>query len=161
MGDLAKKKIYPSLLALFYEGRLPKSFSVFGYARSKMSSEEFREKIRMSLGCRIEANADCDDFMEVFLSRCEYVHGNYDVHTDFQKLDAEMLKTEEGKSDASVLFVHPTFDFCPGSTNEFQTRAIENRRDESDRGETVRERFGKFESVDESVGSGVEREANV
>ena len=63
-GDLAKKKIYPSLLALFYEGRLPKSFSVFGYARSKMSSEEFREKIRMSLGCRIEANADCDDFME-------------------------------------------------------------------------------------------------
>ena len=80
----------------------------------------------------------------------------------FSKVGRGDVKDGRGEeSDASVLFVHPTFDFCPGSTNEFQTRAIENRRDESDRGETVRERFGKFESVDESVGSGVEREANV
>ena len=68
--------------------------------------------------------------------------------TDFQKLDAEMLKTEEGKRAASVLFVHPTFDFCPGSTNEFQTRAPKTGETRGSR--TARERFGKFESVDES-----------
>ena len=129
-GDLAKKKIYPSLLALFYEGRLPKSFSVFGYARSKMSSEEFREKIRMSLGCRIEANADCDDFMEVFLSRCEYVHGNYDVDADFQKLDAEMLKTEEGKRAMRVFYLSiPPSIFVPVA--QMSSRNVQSKTGET------------------------------
>ena len=45
-GDLAKKKIYPALFALYVEGHLPDDFSVFGYARSKMSDEEFRKYIR-------------------------------------------------------------------------------------------------------------------
>jgi hypothetical protein len=31
-GDLAKKKIFPALFALYYEGCLPKHFSIFGYA---------------------------------------------------------------------------------------------------------------------------------
>ena len=65
--------------------------------------------------------------MEVFLSRCEYVHGNYDVDADFQKLDAEMLKTEEGKRAMQCFICPSTFDFCPGSTNEFQKR---NRKPE-------------------------------
>ena len=47
-GDLAKKKIYPALFALYVEGHLPGDFSVFGYARSKMSDEEFRKYIRCS-----------------------------------------------------------------------------------------------------------------
>ena len=127
-----------------------------------MSSEEFREKIRMSLGCRIEANADCDDFMEVFLSRCEYVHGNYDVDADFQKLDAEMLKTEEGKRAMRVFYLSiPPSIFVPVAQMSSRNVQSKTERDESDRGETARERFGKFESVDESVGGGVEREANV
>ena len=104
-GDLAKKKIYPSLLALFYEGRLPKSFSVFGYARSKMTSEEFRERIRMSLGCRIDAKENCDEFMEEFLKRCEYGNGSYDDGADFEKLDEERLKTEEGMKAMRVLYL--------------------------------------------------------
>lgn len=45
-GDLAKKKIYPALFALYVEGHLPDDFSVFGYARSKMSDDEFRKYIR-------------------------------------------------------------------------------------------------------------------
>ena len=29
-GDLAKKKVYPAIFALFYEGHLPEDFVVFG-----------------------------------------------------------------------------------------------------------------------------------
>ena len=53
-GDLAKKKIYPALFALYYEGRLPKNFMIYGYARSSMTTEEFRNKIAESLTCRID-----------------------------------------------------------------------------------------------------------
>ena len=52
-GDLAKKKILPSLFALYYENMLPKNFAVYGYARSKMTDDEFRELIAGSLTCRL------------------------------------------------------------------------------------------------------------
>jgi hypothetical protein len=53
-GDLAKKKIFPALFALYYEGCLPKHFTVFGYARSKMTDEELRNMISATLTCRID-----------------------------------------------------------------------------------------------------------
>lgn len=104
-GDLAKKKIFPALFALYYENMLPKvgcglgwggggagegvetlpstrssrlcacnrhsklagmrataaapsslwvqNFSVYGYARSKMTDEEFRDFIASNLTCRL------------------------------------------------------------------------------------------------------------
>ncbi|KAI4368516.1 hypothetical protein MLD38_017065 [Melastoma candidum] len=41
-GDLAKKKIFPALFALYYEDCLPEHFTIFGYARTKMTNEELR-----------------------------------------------------------------------------------------------------------------------
>ncbi|KAG5390461.1 hypothetical protein IGI04_032002 [Brassica rapa subsp. trilocularis] len=41
-GDLAKKKIFPALFALYYEGCLPQHFTIYGYARSKMTDGELR-----------------------------------------------------------------------------------------------------------------------
>ena len=52
-GDLAKKKIFPALFALYYENMLPRHFTVFGYARSKMTDAEFREMIAYNLTCRV------------------------------------------------------------------------------------------------------------
>lgn len=51
-GDLAKKKILPALFALFDQGMLPPRFRVFGYARSKMTHEEFRSTIASLITCR-------------------------------------------------------------------------------------------------------------
>lgn len=53
-GDLANKKIFPALFALFYEGCLPQDFSVFGYARTKLTHEELRVMISRTLTCRID-----------------------------------------------------------------------------------------------------------
>ncbi|KAK9226214.1 hypothetical protein WN943_011261 [Citrus x changshan-huyou] len=44
-GDLAKKKIFPALFALYYEDCLPEDFIVFGYARTKLTDEELRNVI--------------------------------------------------------------------------------------------------------------------
>ena len=45
-GDLAKKKTYPSILNLYAEGLLPPETVVFGYARSKMSDDGLRDRLR-------------------------------------------------------------------------------------------------------------------
>jgi hypothetical protein len=56
-GDLAKKKIFPALFALYYQGLLPAHIQIVGYARSKASDDEFRQKIYGTLGCRIDAGS--------------------------------------------------------------------------------------------------------
>jgi hypothetical protein len=71
-GDLAKKKIFPALFALYYEGLLPADFQIFGYARSKMTDAEFRDLIARTLTCRIDARAKCAEAQEFFLQRCFY-----------------------------------------------------------------------------------------
>ena len=45
-GDLTKRKLIPALYNLALEKRLPERFAVVGYARSEMTHEAFREKMR-------------------------------------------------------------------------------------------------------------------
>lgn len=89
-GDLAKKKIYPTLWWLYRDNLLPVKTIFFGYARSKMSVEQLREK--------------CDPYMKVrpnehqkyeeFWSLNQYVAGSYDGRRDFELLNQEISKFE-------------------------------------------------------------------
>lgn len=102
-GDLAKKKIFPALFALFYEGCLPKHFTIFGYARSKMTDEELRNMISGTLTCRIDQRENCEDKIDKFLKKCFYHSGQYNSEADFKQLDAN-LKVHEGGRLANRLF---------------------------------------------------------
>ena len=52
-GDLAKKKIYPTLWNLFKCNLLPKESRIVGYARSKINVEEIRKKCQPWLKVRV------------------------------------------------------------------------------------------------------------
>ena len=117
-GDLAKKKVYPAIFALFYEGHLPEDFVVFGYARSGMTTAEFTEKIRASLPCRISAKGDCSEFVEKFLERCVYQAGQYDDPEDFKKLAVAMTEREGSKKTMRVFYLSiPPSIFVPVAQN--------------------------------------------
>ena len=45
-GDLTKRKLMPAVYALAFRRLLPERFAVVGAARSKMTDEEFRERMR-------------------------------------------------------------------------------------------------------------------
>lgn len=96
-GDLAKKKIFPALFALYYEDFLPEHFTVFGYARSKLTDEELRNMISMTLTCRIDQRENCSDKMERFLKRCFYHAGQYGSEESFQELDKRLKEKEAGR----------------------------------------------------------------
>jgi glucose-6-phosphate 1-dehydrogenase len=103
-GDLARKKIYPALFALYVEGMLPEYFTIYGYARSKMTNEEFREYIGMNLTCRLDNKDKCGDRFDKFLERCFYQQGQYDSKADFETLSQEMSKQESKRSRADRIF---------------------------------------------------------
>ncbi|CAN6471846.1 unnamed protein product [Victoria cruziana] len=102
-GDLAKKKIYPALFALFYEGCLPEHFTIFGYARSNMTDAELRTMISSTLTSRISKRENCSDKINQFLQRCYYHSGQYDSVDNFAGLDKK-LKEHEGGSTSNRLF---------------------------------------------------------
>ena len=101
-GDLARKKIYPSLFALYYEGHLPEHFHIYGFARSKMSDSEFREYISGSLTCRLSAKEECGGKMDLFLERCLYHAGQYAEKSDFAALSERMAGTEKARGSTPV-----------------------------------------------------------
>ncbi|THU53769.1 hypothetical protein C4D60_Mb10t17930 [Musa balbisiana] len=96
-GDLAKKKIFPALFALYYEGCLPKHFTIFGYARSKMTDAELRTMVSKTLTCRIDKSENCSEKMEQFLKRCFYHSGQYDSEENFAELDKKLKEHEGGR----------------------------------------------------------------
>jgi len=113
-GDLAKKKVYPAIFALFYEGHLPEDFVVFGYARSDMTTETFVDKIRSSLPRRVSSKVDCSEYVEKFLAKCFYQAGQYDDPDDFKTLATAISEKEAGKSAMRIFYLSiPPSIFVP------------------------------------------------
>ncbi|RZC72544.1 hypothetical protein C5167_048015 [Papaver somniferum] len=101
-GDLAKKKTFPALYNLYRKGFLqPNEIHIFGYARSKMSDDELRVRIRDNLYCRYIIKKDTSPEQSEDI---KYVSGNYDSDEGFKLLDKEISahelsrNTQEGSS---------------------------------------------------------------
>ncbi|XP_031336188.1 glucose-6-phosphate 1-dehydrogenase-like isoform X1 [Photinus pyralis] len=92
-GDLAHKKIYPTIWWLYRDNLLPKKIIFYGYARSKTTVADIKEK--------------CDKYMKVkpseedayseFWKLNHYIAGNYDSRLDFEKLNQELCAYESGQ----------------------------------------------------------------
>ncbi|KMZ70404.1 glucose-6-phosphate dehydrogenase [Zostera marina] len=104
-GDLAKKKIFPALFALYYDNCLPEYFTVFGYSRSKMSDKELRTAISQTLTCRIDQRENCSGKMDKFLQRCFYHPGQYGSNQDFAELHNKLQKKEGGKLSNRLFYL--------------------------------------------------------
>src|ERR1700735_731079 len=71
-GDLAHRKLFPSLLQLLRDKVLPEKFYIVGVARSALSDDDFRNGIVKSVGAAFDAGV-----LQSFLKRCFYVSGDY------------------------------------------------------------------------------------
>lgn len=66
-GDLTSRKIVPSLFNLYLNNGLPSPFAVVGCARTKMSTQEFRGKMKESLKtAKLLNDSKCEDFSGLF-----------------------------------------------------------------------------------------------
>ena len=104
-GDLAKKKIYPALFALYYEGHIKEDFVIFGYARSRKTREEFHDDICSNLNCRIDEKDECGPKMDAFLERCFYQAGGYDSVEGFSALSEQLTMQEAGKASNRLFYL--------------------------------------------------------
>ncbi|GAV85755.1 G6PD_N domain-containing protein/G6PD_C domain-containing protein [Cephalotus follicularis] len=98
-GDLAKKKTFPALFNLYRQGFLQESeVHIFGYARTKISDDELRNRIRGYLVNDKTASLEHSESLSKFLQLIKYVSGSYDTDEGFQLLDKEISKHEVSKN---------------------------------------------------------------
>ncbi|GMH35965.1 hypothetical protein BSKO_03833 [Bryopsis sp. KO-2023] len=86
-GDLAKKKTYPALYALFSKGFLPDNIQILGYARSNLKDEELRDRLKGYLKGE-------ESKINEFLSLCTYKQGQYDGSAGYKGLQTALAERE-------------------------------------------------------------------
>ena len=96
-GDLARRKIFPALFALYCQQLLPEPFHVFGFARSEFSDAEFRGRIAEHLTCRYSPEGQCDLRVREFLDRCRFISGEYGSRDSFLDLYLKMRDVEQNQ----------------------------------------------------------------
>ncbi|MCT2534462.1 glucose-6-phosphate dehydrogenase [Aquibacillus koreensis] len=65
-GDLANRKLYPSIYRLFRNGKLSENFAVVGVARRPLTNEDFRNNVKNSISQFEDDNIDPDKFASHF-----------------------------------------------------------------------------------------------
>ncbi|KAH8052607.1 glucose-6-phosphate dehydrogenase [Aureococcus anophagefferens] len=73
-GNLATKKTYPTLFALWRKRLLPPDVVILGYARADLTVDDFRKRVYRAIYDSAHAQRERASFLE----RCAYVAGQFD-----------------------------------------------------------------------------------
>ncbi len=103
-GDLAKLKLFPAIYELALQKRFAKKFTIYGYARSEMSNEEFRERFAKSVKDHIDKNLYNQKVLDALLKNIYYQRGAYDKQEDFEAFADELLKAHDNKGVCNLAF---------------------------------------------------------
>ncbi|XP_075882473.1 glucose-6-phosphate 1-dehydrogenase-like isoform X2 [Nelusetta ayraudi] len=98
-GDLAKKKIYPTLWWLFRDGLLPGDTYFVGFARSDLTVED----IKAACLPHMKVSDEESESLAAFFRKNSYLRGTYDDVSSFARLNAH-LSSLPGGEDAKRLF---------------------------------------------------------
>ncbi len=118
-GDLAKRKLFPALYNLARNGLLPQEFAIVGVARSAMTDDEFRTRIKADVREFVGNDAN-QELWDWFLQRMYYVAGGFDDKNLYPKL-ADALKKIDQKHGT-----HNSFFFYMATAPEYFGAIAEN-----------------------------------
>ena len=93
-GDLTKRKLMPALYNLAIARELPQHFSIVGYARTDMSDEIFRNRMREGVSQYSRTGLKDESLWERFAQNIYYVRGGYEEAEGFRRI-AERLSVIE------------------------------------------------------------------
>jgi glucose-6-phosphate 1-dehydrogenase len=95
-GDLTKRKLIPALYNLALEKRLPERFAVVGYARSEMTDEAFRDKMRDAVKEFSRTGLQDEEVWQEFANTLYYVRGGYEEIEGYQSLKKSLETFDRG-----------------------------------------------------------------
>jgi len=152
-GDLTRRKLIPALYNLAISRQLPERFSVIGFARSEMTHEEFRRKMREAVSEFSGTGLSDESAWDRFAQDLYFVPGDYGQPESYRRLKDFLSKTEhDGGSPHRIFYLATPPDLYSPVIE--QISAIGLGRDAEQRGGWTRiiieKPFGRdFESAQE------------
>jgi len=106
-GDLTKRKLVPALYRLVQERLLPAEFAIVGLARTEMSDEGFREKMKEAVAEFSEAKQVEEDVWNSFARGLYYVTADIGNAEDYKKLTEllDRVDRERGTSGNRLFYL--------------------------------------------------------
>jgi glucose-6-phosphate 1-dehydrogenase len=93
-GDLTKRKLIPALYNLARENLLSRDFAIVGFARSAITTEEFRAQLSKDIRSYATSGSVDSDVWDWFLRRIYYVSGNVDDPQSYARLRSTMADAD-------------------------------------------------------------------
>lgn len=103
-GDLAGRKLLPSLLSLYVKKQLPQRFAIVGFSRRPFSREEFRQLMRDNM--KIKPGQFKEEDVKHFLDHMSYEQGNFDLPEAYQRLAGKLKAIDDGWKQCSNKLFH-------------------------------------------------------
>ncbi|KAM9668939.1 glucose-6-phosphate 1-dehydrogenase isoform 1-T1 [Dama dama] len=100
-GDLAKKKIYPTIWWLFRDGLLPEDTYIVGYARSRLTVADIRKQSEPFFKATPEEKSK----LEEFFARNSYVAGQYDDTASYERLNSHINALHQGTQTNRLFYL--------------------------------------------------------
>ncbi len=108
-GDLSRRKLLPALFHLFQDNEFSRGFSVLGFARSKMTDEEYRHFIKEAIQMFYEGPFDENQWNE-FSQHLFYLSGELDEDGSYsslcKKID-QIISTTQSTQDVTYYMAVP------------------------------------------------------
>ena len=103
-GDLTHRKLIPALYDLACVGCTSRNFDVLGIGRTKLTDEEFRERLRDGAANSKDARNFTDEGWNDFAKRLHYLVGDANQPEFYPRLKAKMEEMQKNGASKNVLF---------------------------------------------------------
>lgn len=103
-GDLAGRKLLPSLLSLYVKKELPKKFAIVGFSRRPFTREEFRSFIRTHM--HIKPGIFKEEDIKHFIDHMYYEQGNFDNSDSYAQLAHRLQNIDDTFGQCSNKLFH-------------------------------------------------------
>src|SRR3970040_716709 len=97
-GDLTQRKLVPALFDLYEKHLLPASFNLIGISRSKISDDEFKQRLKESL--KLSEPQLSDSLWNGFSQNFRYMAGGYDDFKSYQALSKLLDEVDQENGTA-------------------------------------------------------------
>lgn len=106
-GDLTKRKLVPALYRLTQQRLLPAEFAIVGFARSTMSHDEFRDKMKDAIVTYSEAKRVDEKVWESFAKGIFYIAGDVNNSASYQEISKllDQIDRERGTAGNRVFYL--------------------------------------------------------
>jgi glucose-6-phosphate 1-dehydrogenase len=96
-GDLTARKLIPALFSLRSQNLLPEEYTILGIGRTKITTEQFREKMNSAILSFSEGVVPGTEKISAFTGELHYLSMNTSLKTDYEKLKV-ILKEYDSKN---------------------------------------------------------------